>query len=87
MAFRVIDRAQQVACARMVAAAFDPDGRLRGRGHPCFGIEPHAHCILAQPVETGSGKESRIGFARLELGHPRGDIAANTHHRQIGTQV
>ena len=83
-AWLVVDRGEKLARAIVAGAAFDTDGGLRRRGQPFLRIEPRAGIVLAQPHQARSGKESRVGLARFQLGHTGGDIAANADHLEIG---
>ena len=51
MASGMIDRAEQIAHARIVAATFETNRGLRRRRQPCFGVEPHSFLVCAH-VET-----------------------------------
>ena len=80
MTFSMVDGSEKIAHPRIAAAALDSNGGLRRGGQPFLRIESDADIVFAQSVEPGSGEERRIGLARIEFGHTRGDIAANANH-------
>lgn len=80
----IVDRGEQGADVGAPGQALDTDGPLRGGGQPVFGFEHMAHAGFAKAGKACGGEQGYVGFIRLKLGQPRGDIAAKRDDRDIG---
>ena len=80
----MVDRHEQRRRARIVGAAFDPDRTLRRGGQQL--VERRADVSMPEPVESRGGKQGRVDLARVALGQPGRDIAADRDDLEVGTE-
>ncbi len=83
VAGRIVDGGEPLAQVIARGEAFDADRTLGRRGKPFELRQRMAYAGFAEALEAGGGEQRDVGLTRLQLGQPRGDIAAKADDPEV----
>ena len=83
----IVQRRAQREDRRVVIAAFDRDGALRGCGQPLRCVQSRADAgVEPEALQAGAGQHDGVVVPAIEFRQPRVDVAAQVQQLQVGPQ-